>query len=117
MSCLAPVEPDGVLIGFCQRRRPLALRYERLGRQARPLAAGHVGVARVRGPACARGASTPTDANFRSFSTTRTLTTVNARNMVNPGTEYGHKVEVGKIAERFEKVLFTSRITAQVARQ
>ena len=42
---------------------------------------------------------------------------VNARNMVNPGTEYAHKVEVGKIAERFEKVLFAARITPEVAQR
>jgi hypothetical protein len=35
---------------------------------------------------------------------------VGARDMVNPGAPHANKVEVAKIAERFEKVLFASKI-------
>lgn len=40
---------------------------------------------------------------------------VNARNMVNGGVSHDAKVEVAKIAERFEKALFASRLNAVVA--
>jgi hypothetical protein len=40
---------------------------------------------------------------------------VNARNMVNAGVSQDAKVEVAKIAERFEKALFASRLSAEVA--
>ncbi len=40
---------------------------------------------------------------------------VNARNMVNAGVSHDAKVEVAKIAERFEKALLASRLNAEVA--
>jgi hypothetical protein len=40
-----------------------------------------------------------------------------ARDMVNPGASHANKVEVAKIAERFETVLFTSQLSAAPALQ
>jgi len=40
---------------------------------------------------------------------------VNARNMVNPGSTRAHKEDVAKIAERFEKILFSSKPAGTVA--
>ena len=42
---------------------------------------------------------------------------VNARRMVNPGAKHANKVEVAKIAEKFEAVLLSSKVTGEVAKQ
>ncbi|HEX4406124.1 MAG TPA: hypothetical protein VH560_14905 [Polyangia bacterium] len=42
---------------------------------------------------------------------------VGARDMVNPRAPHANKVEVAKIAERFETVLFASQLSAAPALQ